>query len=164
MAVNSGGRKAKESDVGFKSLDPKDPKVVEVAKFAIDEYNKESKTSLKFQLVLKAASKETTYTLIIEASNGSILEKYDAVKEANKRLRNGLRVGDEIKGHKWFKSINWKKLESREIQPSFLPLVAGKHCIANFDERWTNMPLLDSPAISPKCGESPFRGFSYVKM
>ncbi|CAA3017778.1 cysteine proteinase inhibitor 1-like [Olea europaea var. sylvestris] len=78
-----GGRKAKESDVGFKPLDPKDPKVVEVAKFAIDEYNKEAKTNLTFQLVLKAASKETTYTLIIEASNGSILDKYDAVVSLN---------------------------------------------------------------------------------
>ncbi|XP_022888384.1 serine/threonine-protein kinase AtPK2/AtPK19-like [Olea europaea var. sylvestris] len=85
-------------------------------------------------------------------------------KEANMRLGNGLRGSDEIKGHKWFKSISWKKLEAREIQPSFLPLVAGKHCIANFDERWTNMPLLDSPAASPKCGENPFRGFSYVKL
>lgn len=85
-------------------------------------------------------------------------------KEANKRFGNGVRGSDEIKGHKWFKSINWKKLEAREIQPSFLPLVAGKHCIANFDERWTNMPLLDSPAASPKCVESPFKGFSYVKL
>ncbi|CAI9762308.1 unnamed protein product [Fraxinus pennsylvanica] len=85
-------------------------------------------------------------------------------KEVNKRLGNGVRGSDEIKGHKWFKSINWKKLEAREIQPSFLPLVAGKHCIANFDERWTNMPLLDSPAASPKCGENPFKGFSYVKL
>ncbi|KAL0293575.1 UNVERIFIED_CONTAM: Serine/threonine-protein kinase AtPK2/AtPK19 [Sesamum radiatum] len=69
----------------------------------------------------------------------------------------------EIKGHKWFKSINWKKLEAREIQPSFLPQVAGKHCVANFDERWTKMPLLDSPASSPKFSENPFKGFSYVR-
>ncbi|KAL3834733.1 hypothetical protein ACJIZ3_009469 [Penstemon smallii] len=75
----------------------------------------------------------------------------------------GERSGDEIKGHKWFKSINWKKLDAREIKPSFLPQVEGKLCIANFDERWTKTPLVDSPAASPKCGENPFKGFSYVK-
>ncbi|KAI3470980.1 hypothetical protein Pfo_027643 [Paulownia fortunei] len=84
-------------------------------------------------------------------------------KEASKRLGSGPSGSDEIKGHKWFKSINWKKLEAREIQPSFLPQVAGKHCVANFDERWTKMPVLDSPASSPKFGENPFKGFTYVK-
>ncbi|XP_051123074.1 serine/threonine-protein kinase AtPK2/AtPK19-like [Andrographis paniculata] len=68
---------------------------------------------------------------------------------------------DEIKSHKWFKSINWKKLEDREILPGFIPHVEGKQCTANFDERWTKMPLQDSPASSPK--ENPFQGFSYVR-
>ncbi|KAJ8552886.1 hypothetical protein K7X08_020279 [Anisodus acutangulus] len=31
------------------------------------------------------------------------------------------------------------------------------------EEQWTNMPLLDSPAASPKSGENPFNGFSYVR-
>ncbi|KAK4382910.1 Serine/threonine-protein kinase AtPK2/AtPK19 [Sesamum angolense] len=84
-------------------------------------------------------------------------------KDASKRLGSGPRGSDEIKGHKWFKSINWKKLEAREIQPSFLPQVAGKQCVANFDERWTKMPVLVSPASSPKFAENPFKGFSYVR-
>ncbi|KAK6145717.1 hypothetical protein DH2020_022537 [Rehmannia glutinosa] len=83
-------------------------------------------------------------------------------KEVNRRLGSGPGGSDELKGHKWFKSINWKKLEAREIQPSFLPQVAGTHCVANFDECWTNMPVLDSPASSPN-GENPFKGFSYVR-
>ncbi|KAL0341181.1 UNVERIFIED_CONTAM: Serine/threonine-protein kinase AtPK2/AtPK19 [Sesamum radiatum] len=84
-------------------------------------------------------------------------------KDASKRLGSGPRGSDEIKGHKWFKSINWKKLEAREIQPSFLPQVAGKQCVANFDERWTKMPVLVSPASSPKFAENPFKGFSYAR-
>ncbi|KAM7494695.1 hypothetical protein LguiB_029304 [Lonicera macranthoides] len=85
-------------------------------------------------------------------------------KEASKRLGSGLRGSDEIKGHKWFKSINWRKLEAREIRPSFLPNVAGKHCVANFEECWTKMPpLLDSPAASPKSCENPFRGYTFVR-
>ncbi|KAI3994151.1 hypothetical protein MKX01_012408 [Papaver californicum] len=84
-------------------------------------------------------------------------------KEANKRLGSGPGGSEEIKRHKWFKAVNWRKLEAREIQPSFLPEVASQHCIANFDECWTNMPLLDSPAASPKPNEMYFKDFTYVK-
>ncbi|KAE8666540.1 Serine/threonine-protein kinase AtPK2/AtPK19 [Hibiscus syriacus] len=79
-------------------------------------------------------------------------------KEASKRLGS-----EEIKRHKWFKSINWKKLEGREIRPSFLPQVAGNHCVANFEECWTSMPVTDSPVASPTFGENPFKGYTYVR-
>ncbi|KAJ0044931.1 hypothetical protein Pint_06692 [Pistacia integerrima] len=84
-------------------------------------------------------------------------------KEASKRLGSGPGGSEEIKGHKWFKSVNWKKLEAREIRPSFLPEVAGRHCVANFEECWTNMPVQDSPVASPKFNENPFKGFTYVR-
>ncbi|KAF8728591.1 hypothetical protein HU200_017856 [Digitaria exilis] len=84
-------------------------------------------------------------------------------KEAGRRLGSGPGGSDEIKNHKWFKSINWKRLEARQIQPSFRPNVAGKTCIANFDECWTSMPVLDSPVASPVAANSNFIGFSYVR-
>lgn len=84
-------------------------------------------------------------------------------KEANKRLGCGPGGSNEIKNHKWFKSINWRKLEAREIQPSFCPNVAGKICVANFEERWTSMSLTDSPVASPVGGSSNFNGFTYVR-
>lgn len=85
-------------------------------------------------------------------------------KESGRRLGSGTGGSDEIKSHRWFKSINWKKLEGRELKPSFVPQVAGKQCIANFEECWTNMPpVLDSPAASPKCDENPFKNFTYVR-
>ncbi|CAL9046221.1 unnamed protein product [Musa banksii] len=84
-------------------------------------------------------------------------------KEASKRLGSGPGGSNEIKNHKWFKSINWRKLEAREILPSFRPNVAGKTCIANFDERWTSMSVLDSPVASPVAGENDFAGFTYVR-
>ncbi|KAK1265676.1 Serine/threonine-protein kinase AtPK2/AtPK19 [Acorus gramineus] len=85
------------------------------------------------------------------------------LKEANKRLGSGPGGSQEIKNHKWFKSINWRKLDAREIQPSFRPNVAGQLCIANFEERWTNMPLQDSPISSPVSADSNFNGFTYVR-
>ncbi|RWW21445.1 hypothetical protein GW17_00014404 [Ensete ventricosum] len=83
--------------------------------------------------------------------------------KAGKRLGSGGGGSNEIKNHKWFKSINWRKLEAREILPSFRPNVAGKTCIANFDERWTSMSVLDSPVASPVAGENNFAGFTYVR-
>ncbi|XP_058209846.1 serine/threonine-protein kinase AtPK2/AtPK19-like [Rhododendron vialii] len=84
-------------------------------------------------------------------------------KDPSKRLGNGPQGSDDVKHHKWFKPINWKKLEAREIHPNFCPEVAGNHCIANFDKRWTDMPLQDSPASSPNTNSNLFQGFTYVR-
>ncbi|KAI3750566.1 hypothetical protein L2E82_21228 [Cichorium intybus] len=84
-------------------------------------------------------------------------------KEPSNRLGSGEMGSDEVKRHKWFKPINWKKLESREIQPSFRPEVAGDHCVANFDKCWTDMPLTESPASSPNGSITLFQRFTYVK-
>lgn len=83
-------------------------------------------------------------------------------KEANKRIGGGDRGGDEIKCHKWYKCINWKKLEARQLQPSFLPQITGIDCVANFDEEWTIMPLQESPAATPKDGNKHFKGFTFM--
>ncbi|KAL5711494.1 non-specific serine/threonine protein kinase [Ranunculus cassubicifolius] len=82
-------------------------------------------------------------------------------KEEKHRLGSGPNGSDEIKNHKWFKPINWRKLDAREIHPSFRPEIAGIECTSNFDERWTNMSLVDSPASSPT--EISFTGFTYVR-
>ncbi|KAM3737919.1 hypothetical protein ACB098_09G093300 [Castanea mollissima] len=84
-------------------------------------------------------------------------------KEAGKRLGSGPTGSEEITRHKWFKPISWKRLEARQIQPSFRPEVAGKQCVANFEKRWTDMPVVVSPAASPNASGNIFMGFSYVK-
>lgn len=78
-------------------------------------------------------------------------------KDTSKRLGS-----DEIKEHRWFKSMNWKKLDAREIHPSFVPLVSDSRCTANFGEQWTAMPLVDSPAATPKSNPNPFKEFEFV--
>ncbi|PSR89619.1 Serine/threonine-protein kinase [Actinidia chinensis var. chinensis] len=82
-------------------------------------------------------------------------------KEPSKRLGSGPREADEIKSHKWFRSINWKKLEVKDLQPKFKPDVSGTDCTANFDKCWTAMPPDDSPAPTPTAGEH-FQGYTYV--
>ncbi|KAK1433775.1 hypothetical protein QVD17_10692 [Tagetes erecta] len=82
-------------------------------------------------------------------------------KDPSLRLGSGPRGGDDIKNHKWFKTINWKKLDSRELQTKFKPDVSGEDCTENFDKCWTAMPLDDSPAPTPTAGEH-FHGYTYV--
>ncbi|KAG8379025.1 hypothetical protein BUALT_Bualt07G0045300 [Buddleja alternifolia] len=82
-------------------------------------------------------------------------------KDPLKRLGSGPRGAEEIKSHKWFRTINWKKLEERELQTKFTPDVSGNDCTANFDKCWTTMPLDDSPAPTPTAGEH-FHGYTYV--
>lgn len=82
-------------------------------------------------------------------------------KDPSKRLGSGPTGANEIKSHKWFRPINWKKLEARELQPKFKPDVSGKECTANFDKCWTTMPANDSPASTPT-GNEHFHGYTYV--
>ncbi|KAJ0643658.1 putative protein kinase AGC-Pl family [Helianthus annuus] len=82
-------------------------------------------------------------------------------KDPSLRLGSGPQGGDDIKNHKWFRTINWKKLESRELQTKFKPDVSGEDCTENFDKCWTAMPLDDSPAPTPTSGEH-FHGYTYV--
>ncbi|KAK4485715.1 hypothetical protein RD792_008361 [Penstemon davidsonii] len=83
-------------------------------------------------------------------------------KDPSKRLGSGPKGADEIKFHKWFQTVNWKKLEARELQPKFKPDVIGKDCTANFDKCWTAMPLDDSPAPTPTTAGEHFQGYTYV--
>ncbi|KAM6581974.1 hypothetical protein CsatB_008976 [Cannabis sativa] len=83
-------------------------------------------------------------------------------KDPRMRLGSGPNGGNDIKRHKWFKTINWKKLECREIKPSFLPKVDGDCCVANFEKRYTKMALVESPASTPKFSsgqDNPFKEF-----
>ncbi|KAL9227403.1 hypothetical protein vseg_003093 [Gypsophila vaccaria] len=83
-------------------------------------------------------------------------------KDPSKRLGSGPQGADEVKNHKWFKTINWKTLEAKKLKPKFMPDVSGKECTANFDKCWTTMPANDSPAPTPTGDGLVFQGYTYV--
>lgn len=61
---------------------PSDPDVVEIAKFAVSEYNKQSKTALKFEKVVKGETQVvsgTNYRLIVSVQNGANTEQYETI-------------------------------------------------------------------------------------
>ena len=77
---------------------------------------------------------------------------------------------DTIKKHRFFRKIDWKKLELRELEPPIKPLITNPELAENFSSEFTNLAL--SPVTSPRAqdwdidsteGDSnPFGGFSFV--
>ncbi|KAK4439438.1 Cysteine proteinase inhibitor 1 [Sesamum alatum] len=67
--------KRKATVGGWRPIDnPKDPKVVEIANFAVTEHNKEASTALVFEAVVKGETQVvagTNYRLVIAAKDGS---------------------------------------------------------------------------------------------
>ncbi|PYH43530.1 AGC family serine/threonine-protein kinase [Aspergillus saccharolyticus JOP 1030-1] len=100
-------------------------------------------------------------------------------KEPSKRL--GYHMPKDlqtIKSHRFFRKIDWKALERREVTPPINPVVTDPALAENFSVDFTQLPLspiihgFDEryqasqaavPAVSLGLGESnPFGGFSFV--
>ncbi|KAI8629406.1 serine/threonine-protein kinase psk1 [Xylariaceae sp. FL1651] len=76
-----------------------------------------------------------------------------------------------IKNHRFFRKINWKKLEAREMDPPIEPMITDPELAENFAPEFTELSL--SPLtttkdpwsdISPRASfqDDPFGGFSFV--
>lgn len=62
-------------------------------------------------------------------------------------MRLGSEAGSlEIMNHPFFKDINWEKLMSKEIKPSFVPKVSGDAWLKNFDQDFTKEQPKDTVA------------------
>lgn len=87
-------------------------------------------------------------------------------KDASKRLGYGDSGSNAVKNHPFFKSIDWKKLDNRDIVSPFKPKLACHMSVENFDKIWTDLPPQDSPCSTPTKGSleenGEFDGFSYV--
>ena len=109
-------------------------------------------------------------------------------KEPQKRL--GYHTSKDIrtiKSHRFFRKIDWKALEKRELEPPIKPVVTDPALAENFSHDFTSLPL--SPVVTTKSGpflsaedamdvdgegatdsemggtqpsEDPFGGFSFV--
>jgi len=91
---------------------------------------------------------------------GSIL-----VKSPSKRLGMSTCPTGEIKDHAFFNSIDWDKIEKKQVPPPFKPNVSGPSDTSNFDSSFT----MDSATLSPVDSEvlqsmdqEQFHGFSYT--
>lgn len=85
-------------------------------------------------------------------------------KEPRKRL-GGTMPKDmaTIKGHRFFRRIDWKALADREVEAPIQPIITDPAAAENFGEEFTNLAM--SPVESGLLGKSiddNFAGFSYV--
>lgn len=87
-------------------------------------------------------------------------------REPKKRL--GYHSGDMevIKNHRYFRGLDWEKLERRELTPPIIPQISNPEACENFDTMFTDLPL--SPVLNKGVWDGmnkhddPFGGFSYV--
>ncbi|KAI5286128.1 serine/threonine protein kinase psk1 [Ascosphaera atra] len=106
-------------------------------------------------------------------------------KEPKKRLGSNMPKDlDTIKKHRFFRHIDWRKLERRELAPPIQPLITDPLLAENFSEEFTGLPLDTLLDAKPPAGfkldcadsavmqslsshgrkgsEDPFGGFSFV--
>ncbi|KAH8732296.1 kinase-like domain-containing protein [Phaeosphaeriaceae sp. PMI808] len=89
-------------------------------------------------------------------------------KDPKKRLGfNMPKDMQTLRNHRFFRKINWKKLEARELEPPIIPLITDPELGENFAQDFTDLPL--SPVLTKKFDEmledaqsNPFGGFSFV--
>jgi serine/threonine-protein kinase Psk1 len=85
-------------------------------------------------------------------------------KEPKKRLGVGPNDINIIKRHRFFRKIDWKKLEAKELEPPIKPLVTNPELAENFAKEFTDRSI---DAVARRHSRTlsksdPFGGFSYV--
>lgn len=96
-------------------------------------------------------------------------------KDPSKRL-GGTTSKDlkALKAHRFFRKIDWKKLERREVEPPIMPVITDPELAENFSDEFTSIPM--SPVVTRASGAGflkvddgfvkaetdPFGGFSFV--
>jgi len=108
---------------------------------------------------------ELSYPSYISATCRSLLQSV-FIKEPSQRLGAGPRDALEVMEHPWFASINWKKLELKELRPPFMPTLDGPTDTRYIDEEFVRIPPVDSmPRDSGRfdsASASPtYAGFTY---
>lgn len=100
-------------------------------------------------------------------------------KEPRKRLGSHMpKDMHTIRAHRFFRKLDWKKLEARELEPPIQPLITDPELAENFSDEFTSQALSHHvggmgsvPAPGPAWGEDayvpppdkdPFGGFSFV--
>lgn len=94
-------------------------------------------------------------------------------KEPHKRLGYNMPKDlQTIKQHRFFRKIDWKKLEKRELDPPIKPLITDPELAENFAREFTDLPLsptydrkismIGKEGSIPVMENDPFGGFSFV--
>lgn len=87
-------------------------------------------------------------------------------KDPTRRLGYGPTGSQDVMRHPFFRPVDWKMLEARQVLSPFKPTIKSIESVENFDAIWTDLPVQDSPCPTPRQGQSLdeklFGGWSYV--
>uniref|UniRef100_A0A3Q1I6H4 Protein kinase N3 n=1 Tax=Anabas testudineus TaxID=64144 RepID=A0A3Q1I6H4_ANATE len=78
----------------------------------------------------------------------SIIQKL-LKKNPLKRLGAGERDANEVKGEKFFETIDWEALLAKKMKPPFLPSIKESMDVSNFDSEFTQLQPILSPPSKP---------------
>jgi serine/threonine protein kinase len=87
-------------------------------------------------------------------------------KEPSKRLGSNMPKDlTSVKKHRFFRKIDWKKLERRELDPPIRPFISNPESVENFSREFTDLavsPVVSKSFTTPTSEINPFGGFSFV--
>ncbi|XP_037914936.1 protein kinase C, brain isozyme isoform X2 [Hermetia illucens] len=86
-------------------------------------------------------------------------------KQPPKRLGCGSTGEEEVRGHPFFRRIDWEKIENREVQPPFKPKIKHRKDVSNFDRQFTSEKTDLTPTdklFMMNLDQTEFVGFSYL--
>lgn len=86
-------------------------------------------------------------------------------KDPSLRLGKGLADVEEIKQAAFFHELDWEAVFKKDYIPEFVPRVAHEADTSNFDQEFTNEPVVDSVVTPSAIGNLTinFKGFTYKK-
>ncbi|KAL7391408.1 hypothetical protein ABVT39_008987 [Epinephelus coioides] len=70
-------------------------------------------------------------------------------KNPLKRIGAGERDANEVKGEKFFETIDWEALLAKKVKPPFLPSIKESMDVSNFDSEFTRLQPILSPPSKP---------------
>lgn len=116
------------------------------------------------ELFIGIMKKKVLFPNWISAECKDIINGF-TTKDVSARLGCGPTGMADIKNHAWLETIDWEKLEKREVEPPFKPKTKGKTDAANFDAEFTGEPAILTPADPERIegiDQRLFEGFSFV--
>lgn len=100
--------------------------------------------------------------------NGKEICKSFMKKNPAERLGHGSNGKEEIKCNHFYRHINWDKVQNREIQPPFKPMITNPRLAENFDGVFRNLNVdltphtVDAQLLITSMTGNEFDGFSWT--
>jgi serine/threonine protein kinase len=119
------------------------------------------------RLFEKIRRSELHYPASLSSESKSLLRGL-LTKDPTKRLGSGPNDASDIKPHRFFKPIEWDRLQRGEISPPWAPQINGTQDTSQFDREFTSMPIFSPQSMqrapgfgTTPMGDNPFEGFTF---